>query len=173
MHCGTATWLGFNVTTIRYISFGFTSSLLIAASLTYIPGLTDTEGRAFGIFALDVFDDSLHFFPPCGHSSPVSCPIAPPEYSLPTLAHSTSVTASSALSQAQATSTLAFSTTASKTSLLRLKSLVISPTSPWAALPYSLFGYGIVSDLVSLVVEKAASSFANHRSNWPAGAHRI
>ena len=29
-------------------------------SLNYIPGLTDAEGRTFGLFALDVFDDLLH-----------------------------------------------------------------------------------------------------------------
>ncbi len=34
--------------------------LLGAASLNYIPGLTDEEGLAFGIFALDLFDDALH-----------------------------------------------------------------------------------------------------------------
>lgn len=34
--------------------------LLAAASLNYIPGLTDAEGLAFGIFALDIFDDALH-----------------------------------------------------------------------------------------------------------------
>ena len=34
--------------------------LLAAASLNYIPGLTDAEGRAFGIFALDIYDDGLH-----------------------------------------------------------------------------------------------------------------
>jgi hypothetical protein len=34
--------------------------LLGAASLNYIPGVTDAEGRAFGIFALDIFDDMLH-----------------------------------------------------------------------------------------------------------------
>ncbi|HWN86010.1 MAG TPA: DUF4383 domain-containing protein, partial [Vicinamibacterales bacterium] len=34
--------------------------LLAAASLNYIPGLTDAEGRAFGVFALDIFDDALH-----------------------------------------------------------------------------------------------------------------
>jgi hypothetical protein len=50
------------MTTLRYICFGYTVSLLIAASLNYIPGLTDDQGRAFGIFALDIFDDSLHFF---------------------------------------------------------------------------------------------------------------
>jgi hypothetical protein len=34
--------------------------LLAAASLNYIPGVTDPEGRAFGVFALDPFDDALH-----------------------------------------------------------------------------------------------------------------
>jgi hypothetical protein len=34
--------------------------LLAAASLNYVPGLTDSQGRAFGVFALDVFDDALH-----------------------------------------------------------------------------------------------------------------
>ncbi len=31
-----------------------------AASLNYIPGVTDDEGVAFGVFALDLFDDALH-----------------------------------------------------------------------------------------------------------------
>ncbi|MBO9435277.1 hypothetical protein J7394_13755 [Ruegeria sp. R13_0] len=34
--------------------------LMIAASLNYIPGLTDDDGLAFGIFALDIYDDALH-----------------------------------------------------------------------------------------------------------------
>jgi len=34
--------------------------LFAVASLNYIPGLTDSEGRAFGIFALDIYDDALH-----------------------------------------------------------------------------------------------------------------
>jgi len=34
--------------------------LLGAASLNYIPGVTDEDGVAFGVFALDIFDDSLH-----------------------------------------------------------------------------------------------------------------
>ncbi len=34
--------------------------LLAAASLNYIPGLTDAQGRAFGVFALDLYDDALH-----------------------------------------------------------------------------------------------------------------
>jgi hypothetical protein len=31
-----------------------------AAALNYIPGLTDDQGRAFGVFALDIYDDALH-----------------------------------------------------------------------------------------------------------------
>ncbi len=34
--------------------------LFVVASLNYIPGLTDADGRAFGIFALDIYDDGLH-----------------------------------------------------------------------------------------------------------------
>ena len=45
---------------IRWVCVGFAVSLTIAASLNYIPGLTDDQGRTFGIFALDIFDDSLH-----------------------------------------------------------------------------------------------------------------
>ena len=45
---------------LQKISLGYFCILLFAASLNYIPGLTDTEGRVFGIFALDIFDDSLH-----------------------------------------------------------------------------------------------------------------
>lgn len=46
--------------TLRSISVVYAIVLLGAASLNYIPGLTDAEGRAFGIFALDIFDDLLH-----------------------------------------------------------------------------------------------------------------
>jgi len=46
--------------TLRSISAVYAVVLLGAASLNYIPGLTDSEGRAFGIFALDIFDDLLH-----------------------------------------------------------------------------------------------------------------
>ncbi len=48
------------MTTLRIIAFGYFGALMIAASLNYIPGLTDDQGRAFGIFALDIFDDALH-----------------------------------------------------------------------------------------------------------------
>jgi hypothetical protein len=48
------------VGTLRRIAFIYMLVLLAAASLNYIPGLTDGEGRAFGVFALDVYDDLLH-----------------------------------------------------------------------------------------------------------------
>ena len=46
--------------TLRKIAFVYMLFLLAAASLNYIPGLTDSEGKAFGVFALDPFDDALH-----------------------------------------------------------------------------------------------------------------
>ncbi|AXI40797.1 DUF4383 domain-containing protein [Sulfitobacter sp. SK011] len=48
------------MTTLQKIAIGYFLALMGAASLNYIPGLTDAEGRAFGIFALDIFDDALH-----------------------------------------------------------------------------------------------------------------
>lgn len=45
---------------LQKICIGYFVALMIAASLNYIPGLTDENGLAFGIFALDIFDDSLH-----------------------------------------------------------------------------------------------------------------
>ena len=42
------------------ISMGFFVVLLFAAALNYIPGVNDADGIAFGIFALDIFDDALH-----------------------------------------------------------------------------------------------------------------
>ncbi|MGR3743037.1 MAG: hypothetical protein ACU0BC_02590 [Pseudooceanicola nanhaiensis] len=48
------------MTTLQKIALGYFVVLMGAASLNYIPGLTDDEGLAFGIFALDIYDDSLH-----------------------------------------------------------------------------------------------------------------
>jgi hypothetical protein len=45
---------------LRRIALVYMVILLAAASLNYIPGLTDAEGRAFGVFALDIYDDLLH-----------------------------------------------------------------------------------------------------------------
>lgn len=48
------------MSTLQKISLGYFVALIIAASLNYIPGLTDDQGLAFGVFALDLFDDALH-----------------------------------------------------------------------------------------------------------------
>lgn len=47
-------------TRLQKIALGYGVVLLGAAALNYVPSLTDGEGRAFGIFALDLFDDLLH-----------------------------------------------------------------------------------------------------------------
>lgn len=46
---------------MRRIAAVYALILGIVTLLNYIPGLTDAQGRAFGIFALDIYDDALHF----------------------------------------------------------------------------------------------------------------
>ena len=48
------------MTGIQKFAIVYSVILVGAASLNYIPGLTDDQGLAFGIFALDIFDDALH-----------------------------------------------------------------------------------------------------------------
>ena len=48
------------MTSLRIIALVYAVILLGAASLNYIPGITDENGLAFGIFQLDPFDDALH-----------------------------------------------------------------------------------------------------------------
>ena len=45
---------------LQKICLGFFVVLMGAAALNYVPGLTDDDGLAFGIFALDIYDDALH-----------------------------------------------------------------------------------------------------------------
>ena len=44
----------------RATAFAYFVVLALVAALNYIPGVTDADGVAFGIFALDIFDDALH-----------------------------------------------------------------------------------------------------------------
>lgn len=46
----------------RKLSWLYAAILLAVATINYLPlpGLVDEAGRAFGIFALDPFDDALH-----------------------------------------------------------------------------------------------------------------
>ncbi len=48
------------MTVIQKFALGYFFVLLGAAALNYVPGLTDENGLAFGIFELDLFDDALH-----------------------------------------------------------------------------------------------------------------
>lgn len=48
------------MTFLQKLCIAYFVVLMLAASLNYIPGLTDDNGLAFGIFALDIFDDALH-----------------------------------------------------------------------------------------------------------------
>ena len=48
------------MTLTRKIAFAYAVILSAVAMLNYIPGLTDAQGRAFGIFSLDIYDDGLH-----------------------------------------------------------------------------------------------------------------
>lgn len=48
------------MTLTRKIALGYFLILSAVAALNYIPGLTDAQGLAFGIFALDIYDDGLH-----------------------------------------------------------------------------------------------------------------
>ncbi|MBL9055478.1 MAG: hypothetical protein JNJ84_04290 [Rhodobacteraceae bacterium] len=44
----------------RTVALGYFVVLSLVAALNYIPGVTDADGVAFGIFALDIYDDALH-----------------------------------------------------------------------------------------------------------------
>ena len=45
---------------LRITAFVYTAILFAAAATTYIPGVCDENGLAFGIFELDIYDDGLH-----------------------------------------------------------------------------------------------------------------
>ena len=45
---------------LRVLAAVYAVLFAVVTSLNYIPGLTDAQGRTFGLFALDVFDDALH-----------------------------------------------------------------------------------------------------------------
>ncbi|MBO9411887.1 MULTISPECIES: DUF4383 domain-containing protein [unclassified Ruegeria] len=48
------------MTNLQKLCIVYFVALMIAASLNYVPGLTDENGLAFGVFALDIYDDALH-----------------------------------------------------------------------------------------------------------------
>lgn len=48
------------MTNLQKIAIGYFVALMGAAAINYLPGLTDENGLAFGIFELDIYDDALH-----------------------------------------------------------------------------------------------------------------
>lgn len=46
--------------TFQRVSFAYFVILFLVSLINYLPGLTDDQGLAFGIFALDIYDDALH-----------------------------------------------------------------------------------------------------------------
>ena len=45
---------------LRILAGVYAVLFAVVTSLNYVPGLTDGQGRTFGLFALDGFDDALH-----------------------------------------------------------------------------------------------------------------
>lgn len=45
---------------LRILAGVYAVLFAVVTSLNYLPGLTDGQGRTFGLFALDGFDDALH-----------------------------------------------------------------------------------------------------------------
>jgi hypothetical protein len=45
---------------LRLVAFLYFLALLFAALLNYLPFIPVTDGKTFGIFALDIYDDALH-----------------------------------------------------------------------------------------------------------------
>jgi hypothetical protein len=48
------------VNPLRIIATVYAVLFAAVTSLNYVPGLADAQGRTFGLFALDPFDDALH-----------------------------------------------------------------------------------------------------------------
>jgi hypothetical protein len=47
---------------IRILGFAYFFLFVFVVALGYIPGVNDASGKMFGLFELDLYDDSLHLF---------------------------------------------------------------------------------------------------------------
>lgn len=45
---------------IRRLAFAFFLLFVAVVAIGYVPGFEDSQGRLFGLFVLDLYDDSLH-----------------------------------------------------------------------------------------------------------------
>ena len=48
------------MTTIRLLGFAYFALFVFVVALGYIPGVNDANGKMFGLFELDLYDDALH-----------------------------------------------------------------------------------------------------------------
>lgn len=53
---------GAPVPIIRLLGFAYFALFVFVVVLGYIPGVNDANGRMFGLFELDLYDDALHLF---------------------------------------------------------------------------------------------------------------
>jgi hypothetical protein len=47
---------------IRKLGFAYFFLFVFVVALGYVPGVNDAEGKMFGLFELDLYDDALHLF---------------------------------------------------------------------------------------------------------------
>lgn len=47
---------------IRLLGLAYFAMFIFVVALGYVPGVNDESGKMFGLFELDLYDDSLHFF---------------------------------------------------------------------------------------------------------------
>ena len=47
---------------VRRFGWGYFAGFMAVVAVGYVPGFEDAEGNLFGLFRLDLYDDSLHFF---------------------------------------------------------------------------------------------------------------
>jgi hypothetical protein len=47
---------------IRKLGFAYFALFVIVAAMSYVPQFKDANGMMFGLFSLDLYDDSLHLF---------------------------------------------------------------------------------------------------------------
>ncbi|WBH15028.1 DUF4383 domain-containing protein [Sphingomonas radiodurans] len=45
---------------VRAFGWGYFALFILVVAIGYVPGFEDTDGNLFGLFKLDLYDDSLH-----------------------------------------------------------------------------------------------------------------
>lgn len=61
---------------VRVFGAAYCIGFMLVVAIGYVPPFHDADGNLFGLFKLDLYDDSLHFSPVCGRGSPRGGPMA-------------------------------------------------------------------------------------------------